>query len=136
MFHLGTWVAGLPTQAIDMPTTGVATYSGHVVASIKSSGNEYVAAGNFANAVDFGTRVGTVAIAGLDGRNYNGTVSYAPGGTIFAGNLTGTGLGAPNMEVIGQFYDGSSVKAREMGGWVRIDGGPSYIGAGTFAASR
>ena len=40
------------------------------------------------------------------------------------------------MAVVGQFYDGRLGGASEMGGRVRIDGGASYIGSGTFAASR
>jgi hypothetical protein len=38
------------------------------------------------------------------------------------------------MDVIGQFFDNSAGRAHEMGGFVTINGGPSYIGAGTFAA--
>jgi hypothetical protein len=136
ILHLGTWVSGRPTPAVDMPVVGSATYSGHVIASIKSNGNEYVAGGNFANAVNFGSRTGSVAIAGLDGRNYSGSISYAPGSSTFGGILSGTGLGAPSMNVQGQFYDGPLGPAYEMGGTVRINGGASYIGAGTFAASR
>jgi hypothetical protein len=134
--HLGTWVAGRPTDPALMPASGTAAFSGHVVASIKSSGSEYLAAGNFSNSVDFGTGIGNVAVTGLDGRNYNGTVQHFTGSSFFGGTIAGSGAGAPSMNLLGQFYDGPLGHAREMGGRLTIDGGPSYIGSGIFAASR
>jgi hypothetical protein len=134
--HLGTWVAGRPTDPALIPTKGSATFTGHVVASIKSSGREYVAAGNFSNEVNFATGVGAVRVSGLDGRTYAGSVDHLRGSGYFVGSLDSSSAGNPVMDVIGQFYDGPAGRAHEMGGGVRINGGPSYIGAGTFAAAR
>lgn len=136
MLHLGTWVAGRPTRPADMPVTGVATYQGHAIATIKKAGNEYLATGGFVNTVNFGSRSGSVNISGLDGRNYTGAVAYAPGSAAFGGKLTGTGYGSPSMALVGRFYDGPAGPAREMGGLLTINGGASYRGAGIFAASR
>ena len=48
----GTWVAGRPVGNIsDVPTTGTATYTGHVVADVNSAG---IVAGGFSNTVNFG----------------------------------------------------------------------------------
>lgn len=134
ILHLGTWVAGRPTDPIQMPVTGSATYTGHVIASIKASGNEYVAAGNMGTAVNFDTRIGSVNISNLDGRNYAGDIAISS--NAFGGTLNGTGLGGPTMDVIGQFYDGPLGPAREIGGSVLINGGGAYQGAGTFAGAR
>ena len=71
----GTWVAGRASTPTDMPTTGTATYVGHAIASIRNGTSEYLAAGNFTNAVNFATGIGNVSIIGLDGTNYVGNVN-------------------------------------------------------------
>ena len=49
------WVAGrLPANAIDVPATGTATYTGHAVANIRTARQQYVSAAPFQNSVDFG----------------------------------------------------------------------------------
>ena len=83
------WVAGVPTAATNLPTTGTATYTGHAIADISYNGAQYLAAGTFANTVNFGTATGAVTINGLDGTNYAGNVSLTPSSTLFAGYLTG-----------------------------------------------
>ncbi|MCX7321171.1 MAG: FecR domain-containing protein, partial [Hyphomicrobiales bacterium] len=63
---LGTWAAGRPSQLGDMPTTGTASYVGHVIAQVGTdSGSLRQAVGNFSNTVDFGARTGSVAVTGL-----------------------------------------------------------------------
>ena len=42
--HMATWVAGVPAAHLDVPTTGTATYTGHIIGSFKSGNNEYIAA--------------------------------------------------------------------------------------------
>jgi hypothetical protein len=83
------WVAGVPTTAINIPSSGTATYTGEAVADIATNGAFYIAAGTFTNAVNFGTRTGAVTINGLDGVNYAGAVALTPSSTLFAGSLTG-----------------------------------------------
>jgi hypothetical protein len=131
----GTWVAGrMPTTA-EIPTTGTATYIGHTIASIRNGSSEYLAAGNFANSVNFGTRTGNVTVTGLDGANYSGTVNAsqsAPG--QFSGLFPGT-LGNRNMIMAGSFYRSPTGPVGEMGGLVNIIG-TNYLGSGVFAAAK
>lgn len=141
--NLMTWVAGRATTIAEVPTSGAATYDGHVVASIKSNinptsgnGNEYVAAAAFTNAVNFGTRTGQVTVSGLDNASYTGVVS-APSSDprSFGGLLTGSRAGTTglSMVVTGQFFRGASSPVGEMGGGVVINGS-NYLGSGIFAA--
>ncbi|HVV43263.1 MAG TPA: FecR domain-containing protein [Nitrobacter sp.] len=130
---IGTWVAGRPVQISDIPTTGTATYTGHVIASIQNTG---FAAGGFSNTVNFGTRTGAVTVTNLDSTNYAGNVSFNStdprnfGGTI-AGNT-----GGRSMALQGSFFQGASSPVGEMGGSVAISGANNYVGSGTFAAAR
>ena len=50
--------------------SGSATFDGHVIASIKSRGNESVAAGNFRTEVNFASGVGNFAASPGDVRTY------------------------------------------------------------------
>lgn len=130
----GTWVAGRMPSSADIPTTGIATYIGHTIASIRNGSSEYLAAGNFANTVNFGTRTGNVSVTGLDGANYAGTVNAtqsAPG--TFAGVLPGS-IGR-TMIMAGSFYRSPTSPVGEMGGLVNIVG-TNYLGSGIFAAAK
>jgi len=131
----GTWVAGQMPANVDIPTTGTASYVGHTVASINNGGSEYLAAGNFTNTVNFGTRAGNVAVSGLDGTNYSGTVNAAqssPG--QFGGFLSGD-VGARRMIMVGSFFRSPTSPVGEMGGYVNITG-TNYLGSGIFAAAK
>ena len=64
--NLMFWVAGIPANAADIPTTGSATYSGHAIADISNNTIQYISAGTFSNNVNFATRTGQVQIGGLD----------------------------------------------------------------------
>jgi hypothetical protein len=138
---IGTWVAGRAAAVADIPTTGTATYTGHVVASITAPGvgNSYLAAGNFSNSVNFATRVGTVAVGNLDGTTYGGSVTLNT--TDPRRFATQTPLGAVGgtpgrtMTVNGSFFQGTASPIGEMGGQVQVNG-TNYLGAGTFAAKR
>jgi hypothetical protein len=130
----GTWVAGRMPSSAEIPTTGTATYIGHTIASIRNGSSEYLAAGNFADTVNFGTRTGNVTVTGLDGANYSGTVNAtqsAPG--QFGGFLPGT-IGR-SMIMAGGFYRSPTSPVGEMGGLVNIVG-TNYLGSGVFAAAK
>jgi hypothetical protein len=131
-FAHGFWVAGRPTTAGEVPLSGQATYAGHVAAAIQNAGSTYYAAGAFNNTVNFGTRTGQVSVTGLDGTNYTGQVSLLQGSTAFGGTLAGN-VGGRNMAVDGSFFRGVAGPVGEMGGSVSLSG-PSYLGAGIFAA--
>ncbi len=131
----GTWVAGRSPDDVDIPTTGTASYVGHAIASIRNGSNEYLAAGNFTNTVNFATRTGNVAVTGLDSTNYSGTVNAtqsAPG--QFFGLLPGN-TGNRNMLMVGSFYRSPTSPVGEMGGLINLTG-TNYLGSGIFAAAK
>jgi hypothetical protein len=132
------WVAGVPTTAVNIPTTGTATYTGHAIADIANDGAQYIAAGTFSNAVNFGTRTGAVTIGGLDGTNYVGNVSLTPSSTLFAGSLTGN-VGYRVAAINGSFFQGGPTNSTplygEMGGSLTISG-TNYLGSGIFLGRK
>ncbi|WP_322516752.1 FecR domain-containing protein [Rhodopseudomonas palustris] len=129
---VGFWVAGRPTTAGEVPLSGQATYSGHVVAAIENQSDTYVATGNFQNTVNFGNRTGAVTVTGLDNTNYAGQVQFMQDPRNFAGSLAGD-AGARQMALTGSFFRGVAGPASEMGGSVSITG-TNYLGGGIFAA--
>jgi hypothetical protein len=130
----GTWVAGQPALATDMPTTGTASYVGHVIANVgTTNGDPRQAVGNFTNTVDFGARTGNVAVNGLDSTNYHGTVALQNGTVAFVGSAAGD-VGNRNMSIVGGFVRGATSPVGEMGGTVMITG-TNYVGGGSFAAA-
>lgn len=134
--HMGTWVAGVPTAAANVPTVGTATFTGHAIGSFKSGSAEYIAAGNLSKTINFGSNSGTFAVSGLDGKNYTGTVVIPSTTRNYFG---GTGAaGTTSMSLIGQFYNNSAGAAMESGGHFTVQGTGTtpYFGAGTFAARR
>jgi hypothetical protein len=135
---LGTWVVGRPVGSIgDVPTTGQATYTGHVIANVQSAG---FVAGGFSNSVDFGARTGAVSVTGLDNTNYSGTVNFDTHDRLFfGGTIDSTNVGADgrSMALQGSFFQGARSPVGEMGGSVAISSTKdSYLGSGIFAASR
>jgi hypothetical protein len=130
---VGTWVAGRPVGSIsDVPTTGTATYTGHVIANVNSAG---LVAGGFSNAVDFGQRTGAVTVTGLDSTNYAGTVNFNTDPRNFGGTLAGS-TGRRSMALQGSFFQGKTSPVGEMGGKVAISGAGGYLGSGIFAAAK
>ncbi|OJU24151.1 MAG: hypothetical protein BGN91_02775 [Nitrobacter sp. 62-13] len=130
---IGTWVAGRPVGSIsDVPTTGTATYTGHVIANVNSAG---FVAGGFSNAVDFGARSGAVSVTNLDSTNYSGTVNFNTDPRNFGGTIAGD-VGGRNMTLQGSFFQGPNSPVGEMGGSVAISGANNYLGSGIFAATK
>ena len=130
---MGLWVAGRPTTAAEVPTTGVATYTGHAIADIANGSRQYLAAGNFSNTVNFASRSGSVMVNQLDGVDYAGTTTInANDPTTFVGNLSNGPTGR-TMQLDGSFYRGTTSPVGEMGGQLTISG-QNYMGAGIFAA--
>jgi len=70
--HLMTWVAGQLPNKGEVPQSGTATYTGHVVANVSNAGSQYIASGNLTNNVNFGQRSGTAQVTGFDGADYRG----------------------------------------------------------------
>jgi len=137
--QLMTWVAGVTPEVGSIPTTGSATYSGHVVSNFSNGASQYVAAGNFANTVNYGTKLGTVSITNLDNRNYLGTTTLgAADPRFFTGSgMSVSGTAPTSFALTGSFFKGSTGPAQEMGGNILFQGiGTGYLGSGIFAARR
>jgi hypothetical protein len=134
---LGTWVAGRPVGNIsDVPVTGTATYTGHVVANVQSAG---FVAGGFSNTVDFGQRTGAVSVTNLDSTNYMGNVNFNTDPRNFGGTIQSTNVGVDgrSMALQGSFFQGARSPVGEMGGSVAISSTKdNYLGSGIFAASK
>ena len=149
--HMGTWVAGNKPTNVEVPTTGVATYTGHVIGSFKSGFNEYLAAGNLSHTINFGTSTGTATVSNLDGRNYTLSSSLvaatgADNRVYIAASGLANGLPATvqspgqviattQMQMFGHFMKGAASPVAEMGGQFSVSG-LNYIGTGTFAARK
>ncbi|MHA7773892.1 FecR family protein [Roseibium sp. M-1] len=92
-FHLGTWVAGKVTASGNLPTSGSATYQGHAVGNVINGSSQYLAAGDFAMSMNFGTRSGTATISNFDDRSMSATITEqtVASGNMFSGALSGVG---------------------------------------------
>ncbi len=125
--HMGNWVIGDVTPNVDMPASGTASYSGHAVGTVLNGGNQYIATGNMAASVDFGSRTGNVAISGFDGHSFGSSVS-------FAGSSTFTGTDGVTS-VTGSFANGNGLAAEGMmGAFTTSNGG--WSASGIFAGDR
>ena len=134
--QLLTWVAGVLPDIGTIPTTGIATYSGHVIGSFTDGTNQYLAAGNYSNTVNFGSKSGTVSISNLDNRSYSGSTSLnASDPRYFTGSGSTISGSSASFSLTGSFFKGSSGSAQEMGGSIQFSGS-SYLGSGIFAARR
>ena len=130
--HMMTWVAGQLPSAGEVPKTGTATYTGHVVANVNNAGSQYIASGNLTNTVDFGTRSGSAQVSGFDGANYAGSLVLNREDPRFLGAGLTSNIGNRTMLMTGSFFRGSQGPVGEMGGNVLV-GGRNYLGSGIFA---
>ena len=128
--HINTWIAGIP--AVNIPTTGVGTFTGNALGSVFNNGASYLASGGFTNSYNFGTQTGTVAISNFDGRNFAGTVQ-AIGNGLYQGSLSGSAL---TGQAIGQFYGAGAPETGGMFGVHSPAGVPTYLASGIFAGRR
>lgn len=136
--HMGTWVAGDITNSADLPTGMNATYSGTAIANIAKNGSQYIAAGNFDLSIDLDDRSGAVAISGLDGHSYGGTIQDASSTTqvlYSSNNLVGTdGLsGTVNGALVN---NGTDPAAGTIGQFEASDVNDGDFVIGTFVGDR
>ncbi|MEM9732888.1 MAG: FecR domain-containing protein [Pseudomonadota bacterium] len=135
--HMGTWVAGDITRAVDLPMSGTATYSGTAIGNVVdfTPGNQatYIASGAAGMSFNFGSRTGTLDIS-IDGMNASGSVQQDVGtDALFSGtmnNLPGV-TGSAN----GAFVNGNGQIAKGVIGQFAIDNG-SKGAFGTFVAGQ
>ena len=105
--------------------------TGNAFGSVFNNGASYLAAGQFSNGYNFGTRTGTLAINNFDGRSFSGTVAAGTGAT-YSGALAGSGLtGSASGAFFGRL-------AAETGGNFAVHSitGPAYLASGVFAGKR
>jgi FecR protein len=141
------WVAGVPANLLDLPTTGTATYTGHAIANIANGATpgatSYLAAGTFSNMVNFGARTGAVTINGLDGTNYAGLTQFSASSATFATPVNSPLLGSNGGRTAalnGSFFQGSANNTTplygEMGGSLTLNGSRGYLGSGIFLGRK
>jgi len=141
--HLGTWVAGDVTPAVDLPTTGTGSYQGHVVGSVVSTAtdgtrNRYVAAGSLDVEYDFGARAGRMEVTNFDGRDFSGRVAGGVGrdgvSNQFSGRLSGSDL---EGQARGAFVRGPRGPAQGVIGAFDVRGDKRrYRAVGNFMGER
>lgn len=107
---LGFWTAGAVQDFAQIPTTGSASYGGHMVAFVEHNGAQYIEHGDATFSVNFSgaTSNGTLTVTNFDGGGLSGTFSAigsnSPGHS-FTGSVSGTGaLSGVSGSHAGSFY--------------------------------
>jgi hypothetical protein len=133
---IGTYVAGTPTTAVQLPQMGVATYSGFM-AGFASNNGQITAPppGTYQNVWNFQTRSGAFN-GSFDSRSYSGMTqaTAGSGGTAFNGNFSG---GSRSGSLNGAFFASPRDGAAYQAGTFSIGSNRSgYQAAGVFAGQR
>ena len=136
--HLATFVAGTLPGLPDIPASGSASYSGHLVGPVTNRDDMYVAVGSFEKTWNFATRAGSVAISDFDGASYAGA-STSPGGRDFSGRFASTtaSFAGRSGDLAGSFFRAGSDPVGEVGGRFRVEDPANGYGAtGIFQAAK
>lgn len=138
--NLGSWVAGKPTDPTTIPSTGTATYYGHMIGTAANAAGLRDQVGSFKNAWDFGAKTGAIT-ASFDGANYSGALKGGSTAAQFGGTVNNTGAATRAMSMQGSFFGpaSSSSAPPEMGGQFSIketSGSAAYRAQGTFLGKR
>ena len=136
--HLATFVAGTLPGLPDIPASGSASYSGHLVGPVTNRDDMYVAVGNFEKTWNFATRTGSVAISDFDGASYAGALTSA-GGRDFSGRFASTtaSFAGRSGDLAGSFFRAGSDPVGEVGGRFRVEDPVNAYGAtGIFQAAK
>jgi hypothetical protein len=133
---IGTYVAGTPTTAVQLPQTGIATYSGFM-AGFASNNGQITAPppGTYQNVWNFQNRTG-VFNGSFDGRSYSGMTqaTAGSGGLAFNGNFSG---GSRSGSLNGAFFASPSNPAAYQAGTFSIGSSRSgYQASGIFAGQQ
>jgi hypothetical protein len=139
--NLASYVVGTVTPYVQLPTTGVATYNGHMIGNVVNGVNSYVAAGSYSNTWNFAGRSGVVT-ANFDGATFGGGVTA---NTFLSGNTTNfantspipsSGVAGRNLNFSGSFFSGgpSNPVAGQAGSFAIS--GSGYKAGGTFAGQK
>jgi hypothetical protein len=137
--NINFWAAGPITPLADINLLAsqgaTGTYNGHVIGSVFTNGNQYVAAGGLKATYNFATQFGTFNVINYDNGRFNFTASGTPvaSGANYRFGITNVpGLAG---SINGSFY---GPMAAETGGNFnfRTTAGPTYLTSGIFAAKR
>lgn len=141
--HLGTFVTGTPTAIGNLPSTGRATFAGHVIGNVRNGASRYIAIGNYSQTWDFALRSGVLQIQGFDNLNLASNLSSA-NGLDFAGSWARVGdastfsLAGFSGGAAGSFFSGALGQAASAAGAFNltrtVSGTDTYQASGTFAA--
>jgi trimeric autotransporter adhesin len=131
-YQLATWIAGVLPALGDIPTTGTATYNGHVIGTVNNNGARYTTGGSYSQTWNFASDSGTATISNFDGLgNITATLSSA-NKREFTGSLAGTGI---TGNLAGSFFRGSTDPVKNVGGNFNISG-TNYQAGGIVAGQR
>ena len=129
---IGTYVAGTPTTAVQLPQMGSATYSGFMAGFASNNGQINPATGSYQNTWDFSRRQGAFT-GSFDGRNYSGNMN-STGPTTFGGTING---GRRSGSLNGGFFSSPTDAAAYQAGTFSIGSARShYQATGIFAGQR
>ena len=130
--NMATFVTGTLSNAVNMPLTGTATYTGHAFGNVSNGANSYSAFGTYTNAWNFGQGKGQVQL-GFDNRTYTGqTALTAPGSVNFTGPIAG---GDRSGSLSGSFFKSPTDPVAGQGGSFSVSG-PNYKAGGGFVGKR
>lgn len=131
------YVAGQLANAVQLPQTGSATYSGFMVGNVQNGNNTYNAAGSYSMGWSFASRAGGFNAA-FDGATYRGAAIAQPhtGGVSFSGAMVSTGAGRLGT-FNGSFFAAPGDAAKYQAGTFSIGQfSPTYKASGVFAGQR
>jgi hypothetical protein len=118
---------------VDLPTTGVAFYEGHVFGNVQNGADFYTAVGGLSVAFNFANPTSSsVAISNFDGANYTANVSNLSSNGVYNGNAIS---GDRSLSYKAAFFAGGGDPAAETGGQFTVSG-TGYNAAGIMAASK
>ena len=130
----------------EIPLAGTATYSGHAIGNVFnsefSSGDQYIAIGNFTNEWDFGAREGVITITDFDGKDFSTPLLGEAGAAAatmanrrdYSGDILPTA--GISGTVTGSFFAGGVDPVAATAGQFTLTNGTTYRAAGTFAATK
>jgi hypothetical protein len=127
-----SYVAGTLTNLVQLPNTGMATYSGHAAGFVANGNATYFAAGTFNQTWNFASQTGSVTINNFDGATYSGNTALQSGTVNFTGPLSGAGR---TGQINGSFFSSSSNPVAGQAGSFSVTG-TGYKAGGIFAGQR
>ena len=119
------------TPLVNLPTSGVGTYTGPAAASILNGTSVYTAAGGFNANYNFGTQTGNMTISNLDGKTFGGAIAGGGGG--YSATLGGSGLSGA---ATGRFFGAGASGTGGLFAVTSQNPNSVYLATGGFVGSR